>query len=195
MTEIPTISPSSPKKPVGYFRALFAKHRRTSPAKSSGNSLRIPRGHFPEVHASTSGSNLRSADPGNLPTTEEECSSTPRSEDSATETGQTTRTGGGGRIEVDPPRTTSSMTKIFWPADLLPQTLPGARIFTWGYDVDIDRAFSSASTATVFQHASALLSDLADVGMNETEKKRPIIFIAHSLGGIVVKDVSYLVLS
>jgi hypothetical protein len=87
------------------------------------------------------------------------------------------------------------MTKIFWPADLLPQTLPGARIFTWGYDVDVDRAFSSASTATVFQHASALLSDLADVRMDETEKKRPIIFIAHSLGGIVVKDVSYLVLS
>jgi hypothetical protein len=78
-----------------------------------------------------------------------------------------------------------------WPADLLPKTLPVARILTWGYDVDVDHVLSSASTATVFQHASDLLSDLADVRMDETEVKRPVIFIAHSLGGIIVKDISY----
>lgn len=83
--------------------------------------------------------------------------------------------------------------QIFWPQDLLPLKLPKSRIFTWGYDVDIDHPFGSASTATVFQHASNLLSDLTDVRMSWEEKQRPIIFIAHSLGGIVVKDVSNLV--
>lgn len=84
----------------------------------------------------------------------------------------------------------SELTReVFWPRDLLPQKLPDCRILTWGYDVDIDHALSSASTATVFQHANNLLSDLADVRILEEEKARPIIFVAHSLGGIVVKDV------
>jgi hypothetical protein len=86
-------------------------------------------------------------------------------------------------------------THIFWPRDLLPKILPDARVFTWGYDVDIDNTISSASTATVFQQALNLLSDLADVRIEEDDKKRPIIFIAHSLGGIVVKDVRRALLS
>jgi PGAP1-like protein len=58
---------------------------------------------------------------------------------------------------------------------------------TWGYDVDINKAFAAASGATVFQHAKDLISDLANIRQNPRFKK-PIIFIAHSLGGIVVKD-------
>ena len=72
----------------------------------------------------------------------------------------------------------------------MPCKFPDLRIFTWGYDADIDHALSSASTATVFQHAGNLLSDVGDVRIDEEERKRPLLFIAHSLGGIVVKDVS-----
>lgn len=80
-------------------------------------------------------------------------------------------------------------TNVFWPRDLLPIEFPNCRIFTWGYDVNIDNTFSSASTATVFNHAGNLLTDLTDVRMKSAERERPLVFIAHSLGGIVVKDV------
>lgn len=80
---------------------------------------------------------------------------------------------------------------IFWPKDLLPKDLPNCRICTWGYNVDLNLIRRDTSTATVFQHAKNLLSDLADARMSKAEKTRPLIFVAHSLGGIVVKDVSY----
>lgn len=53
-------------------------------------------------------------------------------------------------------------TPLFWPQKLLPSVVPQSRIYTWGYDVDINHLFSNASQATVFQHAGSLLSDLAD---------------------------------
>jgi hypothetical protein len=80
---------------------------------------------------------------------------------------------------------------VFWPKDLLPKDLPNCRICTWGYNVDLNLVRRDTSTATVFQHAKNLLSDVADARMSNAEKTRPLIFVAHSLGGIVVKDVSY----
>ena len=79
--------------------------------------------------------------------------------------------------------------EVFWPQDLLPKAIPDCRIVSWGYNVDLHVTRGSTSTATVFDHARTLLSDLADVRVTEEERKRPIIFVAHSLGGIVVKDV------
>ena len=78
--------------------------------------------------------------------------------------------------------------EVFWPRDLLPSELPQARVLTWGYDVDIAHVFSKTSKASILQHAETLLSDLVSLRCSKSEKSRPIIFIAHSLGGIVVKD-------
>ncbi|KAH8897670.1 hypothetical protein GQ53DRAFT_837506 [Thozetella sp. PMI_491] len=78
--------------------------------------------------------------------------------------------------------------EVFWPRDLLPKILAHVRIFTWGYDVQVQNLFSSASKATVFQHAETLLLDVASVRTTPSERSRPIIFAAHSLGGIVVKE-------
>lgn len=78
--------------------------------------------------------------------------------------------------------------EVFWPRDLLPKTVNAARIFTWGYDVQVQNLFSSASKATVFQHAETLLLDVISVRTTSMERNRPIIFVAHSLGGIVVKE-------
>ena len=85
---------------------------------------------------------------------------------------------------------TSTPFEVFWPRDLLPRRFPNFRIFTWGYDVDIDHAFSGTSTATVYDNAANLLSDLSDVRVLREAELRPLFFVAHSLGGIVVKDVS-----
>ena len=79
----------------------------------------------------------------------------------------------------------SNLDPGFWPQELLPEVVPNARIFTWGYDADVDKFFSSASQNTIHQHAGDLLSDLADMRNGDAT---PIIFVAHSLGGIIVKD-------
>lgn len=99
------------------------------------------------------------------------------------------RRGNNSRSPVVSPSQQTSGGDVFWPKELLPKVVPQTRIMTWGYDVDINHLFSSASQATVFQHAGSLLLDLANKRTSDIERRRPIIFIAHSLGGIVVKDV------
>lgn len=75
-----------------------------------------------------------------------------------------------------------------WPKILLPSVTPHARIFTWGYDADVGGFLSSASQNTIHQHAGNLLSDLANLRETGQNKSIPIIFVVHSLGGIIVKD-------
>ena len=76
---------------------------------------------------------------------------------------------------------------VYWPGDLLPGAIPDARIYTWGYDADLAN-FSSASRNTIHQHAGNLLSDLVDLRAESPLNERPIIFVVHSLGGIIVKE-------
>jgi hypothetical protein len=76
---------------------------------------------------------------------------------------------------------------LFWPRDLLPEDCPNARILTYGYDTKITK-YTSGSTNknSVFSHSKDFLFAL---GRSHT-KDRPLIFLAHSLGGIVVKEVT-----
>ncbi|KAH0030808.1 hypothetical protein KCU78_g2959, partial [Aureobasidium melanogenum] len=60
-----------------------------------------------------------------------------------------------------------------------------ARIFSYGYDSAV---VFSKSIATIDQAAIMLLSRLLGKRRTSEEKGRPIIFIAHSLGGLVVKQ-------
>ena len=73
---------------------------------------------------------------------------------------------------------------MYWPQDLLPQTIPNARILTYGYDADvIGGLFKGASKNNITQHARDLMLKLE----REVEGE-PIVFVAHSLGGILVKE-------
>jgi hypothetical protein len=71
-----------------------------------------------------------------------------------------------------------------WLRDLLPSALPGSRVFTYGYPSEL---FWSNSVATLRDYARNLLMSLRAVSEG---KQRPIIFVCHSLGGIVCKQAS-----
>ena len=75
-----------------------------------------------------------------------------------------------------------------WPKKLLPRVIPDVRIFTWGYDADVVGFLSSASQNTINQHARNLLRDVDDLRSTPDNQLIPIIFVVHSLGGIIVKD-------
>lgn len=73
----------------------------------------------------------------------------------------------------------------FWPQDLLPKDCPNARIMTWGYDTVVTKGYAPANQNDIFSHAKNLLCVLK----REHPKGRNLIFVAHSLGGVVVKEV------
>ncbi|KAI4937014.1 uncharacterized protein J4E92_001739 [Alternaria infectoria] len=76
-------------------------------------------------------------------------------------------------------------TPCFWPKDLLPIDLPDARIITWGYAAATIKALNVVSIANPTQHAEKLCSELASLRVGVLD--RPILFVAHSMGGIVAK--------
>ncbi len=74
---------------------------------------------------------------------------------------------------------------VFWPRDLLHQELPSARILLFSYNSSI---LTNASSAGVASHASMLCDRLKNRRSKEEEAHRPLLFVAHSLGGLLVKQ-------
>ncbi|KAK4226273.1 hypothetical protein QBC38DRAFT_510479 [Podospora fimiseda] len=86
---------------------------------------------------------------------------------------------------IPDPRT--NHRNVYWPRDLLPQAIPGARVLTFGYDTCIRHWIGPAVTrSTVYDIAWNLLVALEAQRWNEPT--RPLIFVVHSLRGIVVKE-------
>ena len=78
-------------------------------------------------------------------------------------------------------------TPVFWPADLLPKQCPNARILVYGYDSMVTKYMTGATNKnSIVSHGKDLLHALS----RERELDRRLIFVAHSLGGIIVKEVS-----
>ncbi|KAF2454898.1 hypothetical protein BDY21DRAFT_325395 [Lineolata rhizophorae] len=74
-----------------------------------------------------------------------------------------------------------------WLQDLLPSAMPGARIYTYGYPSKI---FLNRSVAGVRDFAIHLLNALRSESRSDANlsASRPIVYICHSLGGIVFKQ-------
>lgn len=93
-------------------------------------------------------------------------------------------------LNGDPQRSWTSPHGVFWPTQLLPVTLKSAkaRILVYGYNADV-YAFGkgSASSDMIHQHAQTLLANLSLERKSEEASDHPIIWVAHSLGGILVK--------
>lgn len=77
--------------------------------------------------------------------------------------------------------------EVFWPRDLLKKDFPRARIMTFGYNSNITQGYEAANQGSIFSHARNLLYDL--VPKRKQAPSRDLVFIAHSLGGILVKEV------
>ena len=76
---------------------------------------------------------------------------------------------------------------MFWPQELLQKTLPDARILTYGYDSGIGhRLTQPVNQNTILDLGQNLLAGLE--AQRRSQPCRPIIFVAHSLGGIIVKE-------
>ncbi|KUJ19713.1 uncharacterized protein LY89DRAFT_716235 [Mollisia scopiformis] len=79
---------------------------------------------------------------------------------------------------------TETTTGNMWLRDFVPIQCPKFRVMSFGYDSTFAL---SHSEATIDDAAHDLINRLDDERQSSPAKKRPLIFVAHSLGGVVVK--------
>lgn len=91
--------------------------------------------------------------------------------------------------DADAPREKDA--EVYWPLALLPASCPTARILVWGYHTLVVDGKPLRLQNDIFAHARDLLWELANFRDATNSTSRPIIFIAHSTGGVVVKEVGY----
>ena len=74
---------------------------------------------------------------------------------------------------------------VFWPDALLPESIPDARIILFAYNSSVG---TNASNTSVHSHAQTLLNRLNLIRQEDSEKHRRLVFVAHSMGGLLVKQ-------
>ncbi|KAK5807088.1 hypothetical protein VI817_001346 [Penicillium citrinum] len=76
----------------------------------------------------------------------------------------------------------------FWPLDLLSKENDiKARILSLEYKADVPSFFGSSSADRILHHAQTLVEELNAEREHDGSNRRPIFFICHGLGGIIVK--------
>lgn len=85
---------------------------------------------------------------------------------------------------------TDPRTRINWLKDLLPSAAKGAlkaRILCYTYQADISILSGNDAPNNILQQAHTLISRLqAERGLDDTSS-RPLVFVCHGMGGIIVK--------
>lgn len=73
---------------------------------------------------------------------------------------------------------------VLWPKHLIPKDFPHARVFSFGYEAPVGSFPNPLFADTISEN---LLDAMTKVRHSEQEINRPIIWVAHSLGGLLVK--------
>jgi hypothetical protein len=84
-------------------------------------------------------------------------------------------------------QSSTNSPSCYWPFDLLSKDFGNIRVMTYGYDSKPSHFYSGPTVKmNIAQHTNQLLQSVTH---SRTEcRGRPVIFAAHSLGGILVKD-------
>ncbi len=80
---------------------------------------------------------------------------------------------------------------LFWPETLLKnhEHCQTARVMTYGYNSEIIRLGAPVNWNTISDHGETLLIGLANERSESPD--RPLMFLVHSLGGLIVKSVGH----
>ncbi|KAI0438650.1 hypothetical protein F4803DRAFT_554835 [Xylaria telfairii] len=94
-------------------------------------------------------------------------------------------------LNGEPQKTWTAKNGVFWPSDLLPVSLREARanVLVYGYNADVysKKHGSNPSDNFIYMHAQTLVTSLTHYRKDELTSSNPIIWVCHSLGGILVK--------
>ncbi|KAE8443281.1 hypothetical protein EG329_001997 [Mollisiaceae sp. DMI_Dod_QoI] len=85
--------------------------------------------------------------------------------------------------------TWSSGRDNFWPVKLLQEDISSVRIMTFGYNSAVVKMLGGVSQNTLSQHAQQLATSLDLLRHEDGTSQRPLIFVCHSLGGLLVEHV------
>jgi hypothetical protein len=78
--------------------------------------------------------------------------------------------------------------EVIWPATWLREEFPGARILSLCYD---SSAIKTNTTGTMdgFTVGESLVQELVEIAKVGQQKNCPVVFVCHSLGGLIVKEI------
>lgn len=85
---------------------------------------------------------------------------------------------------------TEPKSNRLWLRDFIPAQFTNTKLRIWSFGYDSATAFTN-SVADIDDAAKALINALDGERQQKNSRKKPIVFIAHSLGGIIVKRVCY----